>query len=89
MFYCLSYQSEGIYTDDANRGVKHSQLVVPLNILFISLVEGFNTLSAGGLNLPAKRVDPGYWLRSGFESPLVVSLFQDPISYGRFSGATL
>ena len=38
------------------------------------------------------RVDPGCWLRSGFESPrgqLVVSLFQDLISYGRFTGATL
>ena len=46
------------------------------------LVEGFNTLAtlatAGVLNLPDKRVDPGCWLRSGFESPqrqLVVSLF--------------
>ena len=33
-------------------------------------VEGFNTLvSAGGFNLPDKRVDPDCWLRSGFESP--------------------
>ena len=34
----------------------------------------------------------GCWLRSGFETPrrqLVVSLFQDPSSYGRFIGATL
>ena len=49
-------------------------------------------LSVGGLNLPDKRVDPDCWLRSGFESPrvqLVVSLFQDPISYGSFTGATL
>ena len=34
------------------------------------LVEGFNTtVSAGVLNLPDKRVNPGCWLRSGFESP--------------------
>ena len=34
------------------------------------LAEGFKTLvSAVGLNLPDKRVDPDYWLRSGFESP--------------------
>ena len=34
------------------------------------LVEGFNTLAtAGKLNLVDKRVDPGCWLRSGFESP--------------------
>ena len=43
------------------------------------LVEGFDTLaSAGVLNLPDKQVDPGCWLRSGFEFPrrqLVVSLF--------------
>ena len=39
--------------------------------MWASLVEGFNTpVSAGGLNLPDKRVDPGCWLRSGFESPL-------------------
>ena len=35
------------------------------------LVEKFNTLvSAVGLNLPDKRVDPESWPRSGFESPL-------------------
>ena len=34
------------------------------------VVEGFNTLvSTVGLNLPDKRVDPGCWLRSGYESP--------------------
>ena len=34
------------------------------------LVEGFNTpVETGGLNLSDKRVDPGCWLRSGFESP--------------------
>ena len=49
-------------------------------------------LSASGLNLSDKRVDPGYWVRSGFKSPwkrLVVSLFRDSISYERFTGATL
>ena len=38
------------------------------------------------------RTNAGCWLRSGFESPrrqLVLSLFQDPISYGSFTGATL
>ena len=53
------------------------------------LVEGFNTLvTAGVLNLPNKRVDPDCWLRSGFESPqrqLVLSLFLDPISCGRYT----
>ena len=42
--------------------------------------------------LPDKRVDLGCWLRSGLESPqrqLVSCLFQNPISYGRFNGATL
>ena len=47
--------------------------------MWACLVEGFNTLAtAGVLNLPDKRVDPGCWLRSGFESPrrqLVVNLF--------------
>ena len=48
--------------------------------------------SAGGLNLLDKRVNSGFCLKSGFESPrgqLVVNLFRDPISYGRFTGATL
>ena len=57
------------------------------------LTEGINaTVSVDGLNFPDKRVHPGYWLRSGFESPrrqLVLSLFLDPISYGRLTGATL
>ena len=48
------------------------------------MAKGFSALVlAVGLNLPDKRVDPDYWLRSGFESPcckLVVSLFLDPIS---------
>ena len=40
------------------------------NIFWACLVEGFNTLAtAGVLNLPDKQVDPGCWLRSGFESP--------------------
>ena len=39
-------------------------------LLVTHLVEGFSALvSAGGLNLPDKRVDPDCWLRSGFESP--------------------
>ena len=39
-------------------------------ILWACLVEGFNTpVSAGGLNIPNKRVDQDCWLRSGFESP--------------------
>ena len=39
-------------------------------LLWACLVEGFNTLAtAGVLNLPDKRVDPGCWLRSGFDSP--------------------
>ena len=45
-------------------------------------------LSDCGLNLPDKRVDPGCWLKSGFEFPqgqLVISLFTDPVSYGRFT----
>ena len=40
------------------------------NAQWACLVEGFNTsVSAGVLNLLYKRVDPGCWLRSGFESP--------------------
>ena len=45
----------------------------------------------GGSYYPDKRPNQGYWLRFGFESPrrhLVVSLFQDLISYRRFAGAT-
>ena len=39
-------------------------------LMWACLVEGFNALvTAGGLNLPDKRVDPNCWLRSGFESP--------------------
>ena len=57
------------------------------------LAEGFNTPALTvGLNLLDKRVDPGCWLRSGFESPqglLVVSLFYDPIRFRRFTGVTL
>ena len=55
--------------------------------------EGIDTpASADGLFLPDKRVDPGCWLRFRSESQrgqLVVSLFQDPISYGHFNGVTL
>ena len=48
------------------------------------LAERFNvTTSASGLNLPDNRADPGYRLRSGFES--YRGNFQDPISYGRFT----
>ena len=39
-----------------------------------------------------RRLNLDCWLRSGFKSPrgrLVVSLFQDPISYGRFTVETL
>ena len=45
------------------------QLPLPSS-MWACLVEGFKTLAtAGVLNLPDKRVDPGCWLRSGFESP--------------------
>ena len=52
----------------------------------LAWLRGFNTpASAGGLNLPDKRVNPGCWLRSVFESPqgqlAVINLFQDPISW--------
>ena len=58
--------------------------------LWACLVEGFNApVLADGFNISDKRVDPGCWLRSGLESPLVLSLFQDHFSYGRFTGATL
>ena len=67
-----------------------------MNIQTISwacLAEGFNaTVSDGGLNIRDKLVNPGCWLRSGLVSArgrLVLSLFQDPISYGHFTGATL
>ena len=56
---------------------------------WVCLGERFNaTVLADGINLPNKRVDPGFWLRSGFEFPrrqLVVSLFLDPISCGRYT----
>ena len=42
----------------------------PIGLKWACLVERFNTLAtAGVLNLPDKRVDPGCWLRSGLESP--------------------
>ena len=45
--------------------------------------EGFNTPgSAGGLNFPDKRVDPGCWMGSGFESHGATSL--DPFILGSF-----
>ena len=53
---------------------------------------GCNVLALDGeLYLLDKRVDPDCWLRSWFKSPqgrLVVSLFKDLNSYGRFTGAT-
>ena len=55
------------------------------------VVEWFKaSATAGGLYHPDKRPNQDCWLRSGFESPrrqLVVSLFKDPIRYGRFTGA--
>ena len=50
-----------------------------------SLAEEFNALvSAVGLNLPEKRVDPGFWLRSGFESLRILSMnYFYPISDNR------
>ena len=50
---------------------------------------------AKGFIAPAmadKRLDPGCWLKSVFESPqrqLVLSLFEDPISYESFTTATV
>ena len=54
-----------------------------------STKEGFNALvSASGLDLPDKRVDPDSWLRSGFEFPqrqLGLNLLLDPISCGCYT----
>ena len=38
--------------------------------------------SVDGLKPPDKPVNPGCWLRSGFESQLVICLYLNPISYG-------
>ena len=51
-------------------------------------IELSHQLTADWLNLEDKRVDPGCWLKSGFESPrrqLVLSLYLDPISCGRYT----
>ena len=48
--------------------------------------------TAGWLYHRVRQPNPGCWLTSWFESPrerLAVSLFQGPISYGCFTGATL
>ena len=56
------------------------------------LAEGFNApVFDGGINLLDKSFDPDCRLRSGFKSPQgqpVIGFFQDPISYGHFTGAT-
>ena len=60
-------------------------------VLWACLAERFNASEADGLIFLDILVDPGSWLRSRFESPrrqLVLGLFQDPFSYGRFTGAT-
>ena len=73
--------------------IQQETLIVQYSLRGFAWLRGLmHQLSAGGLNLPDKWVDPDCWPSSGFESPrwgLVVSLFQDPISYGRFTGATL
>ena len=68
--YCLStaYAHSQSSVPSFTRASRQNS--VDLCDMWACLVEGFNTLAtAGVLNLPDKRVDPGCWLRSGFESP--------------------